>query len=94
MKNDFDTSDYVMIAVYVLIIVLNVVGSFYDELFCKNDKRKGNYNMYTNIDIVLRNSLMVTPENYKDEDVLSLTVFKFKSIEKLKLPNVNFAQIL
>ncbi|CAH0724134.1 unnamed protein product, partial [Brenthis ino] len=37
-----DPSDYIIAVVYALIIILNVIGSFYDIIICEKDNKTGN----------------------------------------------------
>ncbi|CAH2041962.1 unnamed protein product, partial [Iphiclides podalirius] len=39
---DLDTSDFIMIIVYLILIALNVIGSLYDVLFCQPNCKSGN----------------------------------------------------
>ena len=37
-----DATDFVMAAVYAIILILNIFGSFYDIIICEEDNKKGN----------------------------------------------------
>nr|XP_026492747.1 nose resistant to fluoxetine protein 6-like [Vanessa tameamea] len=37
-----DTSDYVVATIYILLIMFNAIGSFYDIILCDEDPKKGN----------------------------------------------------
>ncbi|XP_034835580.1 nose resistant to fluoxetine protein 6-like [Maniola hyperantus] len=37
-----DTSDFVVVGVYVFIIMINIIGSFYDIILCEKDSKTGN----------------------------------------------------
>lgn len=37
-----DTSDYIVAAVYVVIIMVNIIGSLYDIMLCEKDTKTGN----------------------------------------------------
>nr|XP_032520058.1 nose resistant to fluoxetine protein 6-like isoform X1 [Danaus plexippus plexippus]XP_032520060.1 nose resistant to fluoxetine protein 6-like isoform X3 [Danaus plexippus plexippus] len=41
-KMILDASDYVVASVYIVIFLINTIGSFYDLIFCNDDSKKGN----------------------------------------------------
>lgn len=36
-----DISDYIVATVYVLLALLNIIGSFYDVILCEKDQKTG-----------------------------------------------------
>ncbi|CAH2089103.1 unnamed protein product [Euphydryas editha] len=37
-----DVSDYIVATIYVLLVLLNIIGSFYDVILCDKDQKQGN----------------------------------------------------